>query len=106
MFGIGFSELAIIALVLVVFIRPDDLPAFFRKMGKIYGQLKRAYGEITAVKDQFLREMDVAAALKEADKPENPDGQAKPDEYIVELAAEQKAPNGSAEAEAHPEPID
>ncbi len=103
MFGIGFSELAIIALILVVFIRPDDLPAFFRKMGKIYGQVKRAYAEITNVKDQFLREMDVAAAVKEADEKASP---AKPAEYTVEPAAKEKAPEGEAEADTHPEPID
>ena len=64
MFGIGFSELAIIALVLIVMIRPKDMPAFFRKMGRLYGQIKSAYKEVAAVKDEFLKEMDVAATVE------------------------------------------
>ncbi|MHB0898051.1 MAG: Sec-independent protein translocase subunit TatA/TatB [Spirochaetales bacterium] len=66
MFGIGFSELAIIALVLIVMIRPNDMPAFFRKMGRLYGQIKSAYKEVAAVKDEFLKEMDVAAAVQDS----------------------------------------
>lgn len=68
MFGIGFSEFAIIALLCVIVIKPDDLPAFFRKMGRLFAQAKSAYKEVTAVKDDFLREMDIAAAIQDADK--------------------------------------
>lgn len=68
MFGIGFSEFALIALVCVIFIKPDDLPAFFRKLGKLFLQAKKAYKEVTAVKDDFMREMDIAAALQDAEK--------------------------------------
>ena len=66
MFGIGFSELAVIAIVLLVMIRPEDLPAFFRKLGRLYAQAKKAYAEVASMKDDFLREMDVAAAVQEA----------------------------------------
>lgn len=68
MFGIGFSEFALIALVCVIFIKPDDLPAFFRKLGKLFLQAKKAYKEVTAVKDDFMREMDIVAALQDAEK--------------------------------------
>ena len=68
MFGIGFSEVALIALIVIVFIKPEDLPAFFRKLGRLYAQAKNAYKEVTAVKDEFLREMDVAAAIQDAEK--------------------------------------
>jgi len=68
MFGIGFSEVALIALLLIIVIKPDDLPAFFRKLGRLYAQAKNAYKEVTAVKDEFLREMDIAAAIQDADK--------------------------------------
>jgi Sec-independent protein translocase protein TatA len=67
MFGIGFSEFLLIGLVIILFVRPDDLPAFFRKAGKVYGKARAAYREVMSVKDDFLREMDVAAALKESD---------------------------------------
>ncbi|HWP69278.1 MAG TPA: hypothetical protein VN437_08245 [Rectinemataceae bacterium] len=68
MFGIGFSEIAIIVLLLIILIKPDDLPAFFRKLGRLYAQAKKAYKEVTDVKDEFLREMDIAAAIQDADK--------------------------------------
>jgi Sec-independent protein translocase protein TatA len=55
--------------VIIVFIRPDDLPAFFRKAGRAYAELKKAYDEIAAVKDDFLREMDAGAAVQEAERP-------------------------------------
>ena len=99
MFGIGFSELALIVLVVIVLIRPDDLPAFFRKAGRAYAEIKKAYDEIAAVKDDFLREMDVTAAVQEAEQPPKtapaPDGP--PEE---ELPAENEKPypdEGTAE---------
>ncbi len=66
MFGIGFSEVILLALVAVVLIKPDDLPGFFRKAGKFYGKVKAAYKEVIAVKDDFLREMEVGTAVGEA----------------------------------------
>ena len=36
MFGIGIFEIAAIALVALVFIRPKDLPKVFRKLGRWY----------------------------------------------------------------------
>ncbi len=68
MFGIGFSEFLLIGLVVILFVRPDDLPAFFRKAGKVYGKARAAYREVMSVKDDFLREMDVSAALEESEK--------------------------------------
>jgi Sec-independent protein translocase protein TatA len=41
MFGIGFSEIAIILMAALVFINPKDMPAFFRKVGRAMGQLRK-----------------------------------------------------------------
>lgn len=68
MFGIGFSELAIIALVVILVIKPDDLPLFFRKLGRLYAQAKKVIKEVSAVKDEFIKEMDIAAAVQESDE--------------------------------------
>jgi sec-independent protein translocase protein TatB len=75
MFGIGFSEVILLALVAIVLIKPDDLPAFFRKAGKFYGKVKAAYKEVVAVKDDFIREMEVGAALGEASEPAKKSGE-------------------------------
>ena len=68
MFGIGLSEIAVIALVAIIFIKPEDLPAFFRKAGKFYAKIKKAYDEVNQVKDQVMHEIDAAAKLED-DKP-------------------------------------
>jgi len=71
MFGIGFSELIIIALVIIIVIRPSDMPAFFRKLGHLYAQAKKVFKDVAAVKDDFMREMDITAAIQDADKPKD-----------------------------------
>ncbi|OHD63328.1 MAG: hypothetical protein A2096_15780 [Spirochaetes bacterium GWF1_41_5] len=48
MFGIGFSEIIIIGIVILIFVNPADLPSFLRKAGKLYG-------EITGTYHSFLR---------------------------------------------------
>lgn len=68
MFGIGLSEFAVIVCIVIVFVRPKDLPVLFRKLGKLYAQAKRAYKEITEVKDQFVKSIEVAAAETDAGK--------------------------------------
>ena len=50
MFGIGLWELIIIGIVIIVFIKPKDLPRFMRKIGKIYKDLQ---GMNTMVKKQI-----------------------------------------------------
>jgi Tat protein translocase TatB subunit len=40
MFKIGFSEILIILLVIVIFVRPKDLPKFIRKAGQMYRHVK------------------------------------------------------------------
>jgi sec-independent protein translocase protein TatB len=65
MFGIGFSELVIIGLILIIMIKPEDLPKFFRSMGKFYGQLKRTYEDLVSVKDKILKEIDDTVTLEE-----------------------------------------
>jgi sec-independent protein translocase protein TatB len=89
MFGIGFSELVLIGLVLIIFIKPEDLPKFFRSAGKLYGQLKRAYDDVVSAKDKILKEIDDAVRVEETaaekhtaplpQKAPGPDGNAAPD---------------------------
>ncbi len=65
MFGIGWSELAVILCVAIIFIHPKDLPALFRKLGRLYSKVKKMYAEIVATKDQFVKDIEEAAALEE-----------------------------------------
>jgi Sec-independent protein translocase protein TatA len=60
MFGIGFSEIVIVFLAVIVFVRPNDLPKFLRMAGRLYGKAKKAYNELAAVKDRIIQEIDEA----------------------------------------------
>lgn len=40
MFGLGFWELALIVLAVIVFVKPKDLPGLFFKIGRMYGELQ------------------------------------------------------------------
>ena len=39
MFGIGIWEIAVIVLVFIIAVRPGDLPAVMRKIGRVYRDL-------------------------------------------------------------------
>jgi Sec-independent protein translocase protein TatA len=69
MFGIGLSEIILVGLIIIVFIRPGDLPKFLHTAGKLYGKAKRAYNDLIAVKDQIIKEIDQAATLDETPPP-------------------------------------
>ena len=69
MFGIGLSEFFIIALVIVIFVKPKDLPRVFRFLGKVAGKAKAAYNEIVVFKDQIISEIDDAADFEKASPP-------------------------------------
>lgn len=51
MFGLSFGELIIIVAVLLLVVRPKDLPKVVRGLG-------RAYGEIRKISSGFLRHIN------------------------------------------------
>ena len=65
MFGIGFSEIILICLVMIILIRPNDLPKALRTVGRYYGKAKKIYNELIMVKDRILKEIDEAVTLEE-----------------------------------------
>ncbi|MCL2833811.1 MAG: hypothetical protein FWD78_11630 [Treponema sp.] len=65
MFGVGFSEIIVIIIVMMIFIKPDDVPKFIRKAGKMYGKAKKLYNELMMVKDKILKEIDEVATLED-----------------------------------------
>ena len=40
MFGLGFWEILMIALVVIVFVPPKDMPKVFSKIGQVYGEMR------------------------------------------------------------------
>ncbi len=52
MFGLGFWEIAVIIVVVLVLFRPEDLPKLLRTAGKVSRQLKDIYrGATSAISD-------------------------------------------------------
>jgi len=48
MFGIGLFEFLIIAIVLIVFIKPKDLPVILNKLGHFVAKVKSLVKDITS----------------------------------------------------------
>ena len=63
MFGIGFGEIVVIFIILIIFIKPEDLPKFLRSAGRLYGKAKKMYNEVIQIKNQIIKEIDEAATL-------------------------------------------
>ena len=63
MFGIGFGEILIVLLIAIIFIRPEDLPKFLARAGRLYGQIKRMYKEVIEAKDKIIKEIDKETSL-------------------------------------------
>jgi sec-independent protein translocase protein TatB len=71
MFDIGWTELLVIAVVLIVVVGPKDLPPMLRAFGKMTQRAKKVAGEFRAQFDEALREADlddVRQTLSDAQK--------------------------------------
>ena len=54
MFGLGFFEILIILLVVIIFINPKDLPKVFRRLGRLVRQLR----DIRDSSVQYMRKIE------------------------------------------------
>jgi sec-independent protein translocase protein TatB len=71
MFDVGWSELLIIAVVLIVVVGPKDLPPMLRAFGKMTARARKVAGEFRAQFDEALREAeldDVRQTIADAQK--------------------------------------
>jgi len=63
MFGMGFSELLIIAVIAILFLGPDKLPSTMVEIAKFFRSVKNTIG---SVKDSIEEEMHIADIKQEA----------------------------------------
>ena len=63
MFGLGFSEIIVIAIIAVLFLGPDKLPSAMVDIAKFFRQVKRSIG---SVKDSLEEEIHLSEIQKEA----------------------------------------
>lgn len=71
MFGIGLSELLVICCVILICVRPKDIPKLFRRLGRLHSRLRAYYQELASVPEQFLKDLqtdvDAEAEAKDMD---------------------------------------
>jgi len=63
MFGMGFTEILIIAVIAILFLGPDKLPGAMVDIAKFFRQMKKTIG---TVKDSLEEEMNVSEIKEEA----------------------------------------
>lgn len=59
MFDIGWTEILVIAIVLIVVVGPKDLPPMLRAFGKMTANLRKMAGEFRTQFDEALRESEL-----------------------------------------------
>jgi sec-independent protein translocase protein TatB len=79
MFGIGFTELAIILVIALIAIGPEKLPDIMKALGKAFGEFKKATEELQKSVDDVKADADVGVELEEVlEKPEKKEDKDKP----------------------------
>ena len=63
MFGMGFTEILIIAVIAILFLGPDKLPSAMVDIAKFFRQMKKTVG---SMKESLEEEMNVSEIKNEA----------------------------------------
>ena len=67
MLDIGWTELVVIAIVLIIVVGPKDLPILLRTVGKYLGVIRRQAAEFRQQFDEAMREAELDHLKKEFD---------------------------------------
>ncbi len=101
MFGIGFPELLVVFFAVLIFVNPKELPAVFRRLGRLVGQFRRWKRELMWTLNELEAESepkDRGAAGAKIDK----DGNIVPEINEIETSATESS--GLNEGSVAPEP--
>lgn len=71
MFGIGFLELVIIAVFILIFVGPNKLPEVMRQAGKFFVHIRRTTNDVRSTFDQVIREAEDEIRQKELEELKN-----------------------------------
>lgn len=63
MFGIGWTEAVLIAIIMLLFVGPKHLPGMLRKAGKVVGDLKNASRELQNQLELETREIRASGGV-------------------------------------------
>ena len=109
MFGIGFSEIVIILVVLLIAVGPEKMPTFMKAVGKGMREFRRASRELrnTVGIDELLRDEDLRDLRRPIDlnrAPRKPEPR-KPDYELTDEDAQLEFPSEGTDVafmKAHP----
>lgn len=59
----GLGEILLILVVIVLFIRPEDLPRFIRNFGRVYGDIQRFFVRMRSFSKETLTELAQADSM-------------------------------------------
>ena len=68
MFGIGFSELVVIAVVALIFVGPKRLPEVMKQAGKFFVHIRRTANDVRGTFDQVVKEAEEELRREEAER--------------------------------------
>lgn len=85
MFDFSFSELLVVSLVAVIFIKPEDLPQMVKTAGGVIGKIKQFGREISGVVDEVKKESGISEAEAGLKKIVDLDGELRPAYDISEI---------------------
>ncbi len=88
MFGIGFQEMLIILVVVLIFFGPKRLPDLAKSLGKGIAEFKKASDEIRKGIDEAVKEGEAATSAEG----QAPDAQQQPGSGSAEAAAGMSPP--------------
>lgn len=96
MLNIGLSEMLVVAILVIVFVGPDDLPRMMRLLGRNYAKLRRASEELRRA---FTLEVDRVEADRRAEEIRR-----RREELLARRRAQQEARAATGEAPDGPQP--
>ena len=86
MFGIGFQEMLIILVVVLIFFGPKRLPDLAKSLGKGIAEFKKASEEVRKGIDEAVREAE--SEEKDQEPPASPAGNAQSSEVFPSAAGD------------------
>jgi sec-independent protein translocase protein TatB len=106
-FGVGYTELLVIAVVALIVVGPKDLPKLLRHLGRFTASVRRMAAEFQRHLDEVAREADVekvTSELREATRFDLGEGDMRKAAADLRSAMESTAPAADPHAPAQPLP--
>ena len=105
MFGLGFIEILVIFLAVIVFINPKDLPKFFRKIGRLYQQIRDIRNKSVQYMKHIEQEIEKAGQAENASAPHRAESGSTPSRIKHPAQGSSNAAPESVLPETDPEKV-